>query len=416
MAAPVRDMPRAVRVALLSPDPAWRAVFAERLAPVEDLRIVRVGDSGAEEDVEAALDHDVDVVLWDSLDPSPGQSALVRRWREGGGPHRPALVVAAPSLTPDLYRTGLALGACDVVLRDSALPELTESLYRSARREGRAVPARSAAGEAAAGQGLVVATFALRGGVGKTAVAIELAAALRRRLLRGTALIDLALPAGSVGTALSLAPARPLGDLLGESASLDGEMLRTYLTSHAASGIHVLCTPESAEVAEYVRKVHVDAILAAARSTFRATVVDTGSALGETDFAVAQAADTLLLIVGPDLPSTAAARLALDLFDRFEIPRGKVGLVLNRWRHGAPQQRDLERALGVPVWAHVAEDPGALTAMNGGVPVYHVRRRGPLVAASETLAARLVDAGSLPPDRRQAGGRLSDRLPGRRTR
>lgn len=413
MAAPVRDLARAVRVVLLSPDPAWRQVLAERLAPVEDLRIVRVGDSAVDEDVEAALDHDVDVVLWDSMGVDPGQSALVQRWREPEAPRRPALVVAAPILTPALYRTGLALGACDLVLRDSALPELTESLYRSARgAAGQSASSASPAG-APAGQGLVVATFALRGGVGKTAVAIELAAALRRRLLRGTALIDLALPAGSVGTALGLASARPLGDLLGDSASLDGEMLRTYLSAHAPSGMHVLCTPESPEVAEYVRKAHVDAIVAAARASFRASVVDTGTALGETDFAVAQAADTILLILGPDLPSIAAARLALDLFDRFEIARGKVGLVLNRWRPGAPQRRDLERALGVPVWAVAVEDPNALAAMNGGLPVYHVRRRAPLALAAETLAARLVDAGSLPPDRRRAGPRLAVAMPGR---
>ncbi len=405
MAASARDMPRAVRVALLSPDPEWRALLAQRLAPVEDLRIVRTGDSDNEDDVEAALDHDVDVVLWDSPGAEPGETALVQRWRAAGAP-RPALVVAAPDLTPDLFRTGLQLGASDLVLRDSALPELTESIYRSARGgAGQPAAAHSPARDVPAGQGLLVATFALRGGVGKTAIAIEVAAALRRRIMRAAALIDLALPAGSVGTALQIGSARPLGDLLGDSASLDGEMLRTYLSSHGASGLQVLCTPESPEVAEYVRKAHVDAILAAARTTFRATVVDTGSALGETDFAVAQAADAILLVIGPDLPSTAAARLALELFDRFEIARGKVGLVLNRWRHGAPQRRDIEQALGVPVWAVVGEDPSALQAMNGGVPVSALRRHSPLVVAAETVAARLVDAASIPPDRRQAASR-----------
>lgn len=401
MAAPVRELPRAVRVALLSPDPDWRQALAQRLAPVEDLSIVRAGDSASEEDVEAALDHDVDVVLWDSMGAEGVASAFARRWREPA-PVRPALVVAAPHLTPDLYRVGLALGASDLVLRGGALPELTESLYRSARAGVPALPPPNAGEEAPHGQGLVVATFALRGGVGKTTLAIELAAALRRRLLRGTALIDLALPAGSVGIALGLTPARPLGDLLGDGAALDGEMLRTYLSAHAASGVQALCTPESPEVAEYVRKVHVDAILAAARSTFRASVVDTASALGETDFAVAQAADAILLVVGPDLPSTAAARLALDLFDRFEIARGKVGLVLNRWRRGAPARHDLERALGVPVWAVAAEDPSALAAMNSGLTVHHLRRRAPLVLAADALAARLVDAAAIPPDRRKA--------------
>jgi pilus assembly protein CpaE len=398
MAAGVRTAARAVRVAVVAGDAVWRRNLCERLLPVEDLRVVREADALAEAEVEAALGHELDVVVWQATPTADGaplaQAPFARAWRarrrdRGDAAGAPALVVAAAQTDQGLARLCLELGARDLVGANAPLPEIAEAIYRAARVEAR-VLSPAATGRAAAARGLAVAVFSLRGGVGKTTLAIELAAALRRAVGRPVALMDMALATGSVGVALGLRPARPLGDLLAEAAGLDEETLGTYLTPHAPTGLSVLCAPDAPDVAEYVRQAHVTAIVAAARLAFAATVLDTSSALGEADFAAAQEADAVLLTLGPDLPSAAAARLALDLFDRFDISRGKVGLVLNRARPGGVGARDLERTLGVPVWAEIGEDPRALAAVNGATTVWHLARRGPLARGAELLAARLV--------------------------
>lgn len=389
MAAEGMAVPRTLRLAILSSDLGWRQTLVERLGPVDDLRVVRHGDANDETDVEAVLSHRVDILVWDAVDRPGPSDAFGKAWGALSAEGRPALVVVAQSLSPELYRTCVGMGAHDVVLRDGPLPDLTECLYRSVR--GRPRPIEAAADAPAPGRpGLVATVFSLRGGVGKTTLAIDLGAALRRRLGAPVAVLDMALSTGSVGISLGVRPARPLGELMADAAALDGETLRTYLTPHAPSGLFAMCAPEVPEVAEYVRHSHVAAIIAASRTAFGATVIDTSSGLGEADFAAAQESDSVVLVVGPDLPSAAAARLALDLFDRFDISRGKVGLVLNRWRAGGVAARDLEKNLKLPVWAVVGEDPAALRAMNGGVPVSHVRPRGPLGTASAALASRLV--------------------------
>jgi len=385
MAAPLAEPTRALRVGILSTDGAWRTALAQRLAPVEDLRVVRHGDAAEETDVEAVLTHGVDVLVLDFAGTAEPPGAWRKAWESMSPGTRPRLVVVADPLTPEVFRACVAVGAREVAVRSAPLPDLTEAVYRSVQAAD--LPSEAAlraVGEPEPPLGrLVVTLFSLRGGSGKTTLGIELAAALGRRLGRSVALLDLALGLGQVGTALGLRAARPLGELLTDGASLDAETFRTYLSGHPA-GLEVLCAPESPEVAEYVRQSHVAAMVAAARAGFPATVIDTSSGLGE--------ADSVLLVLGPDLPSVAAARLALQLFDRFDVSRAKVGLVLNRWRGLAPAPADVESALGVPVWSVIGEDPNCLTAMNRGVPVYAVRRTGPVVQGAEALATRLVGA------------------------
>lgn len=405
MAAAVLPPTRALRVGVLSPDSGWRTLLAKRLAPVEDLRVVRHGSSLDEVDVEAVLTHETDVLI---LDLGPGEAApegWQEAWQALPYAARPALVVAASGLTPALYRTLISYGARETVLREAPLSDLTEAVYRQANRAG-AAPHQDSHRPIVASDphgSLVVTVFSLRGGSGKTSVSIELAAALHRRLGAPVALLDMALGLGQVGVALRLRPARPLGDLLTDGASLDGETLRTFLSSHTA-GLEVLCAPDTPEVAEYVRQSHVTSMVRASRSAFRATVLDTSSALGEADFAAAQEADSVLLVLGPDLPSAGAARMALNLFDRFDISQAKVGLVLNRWRGFAPRPRDVEAALGIPVWSVIPEDPTCLTAMNRGLIAHAVAKRSAAVLAAEQLVTRLV------------GEARRDLAPGRRPR
>lgn len=407
MAAAPAPVARALRIGVLSPDPEWRTALAERLSSVEDLRVVRHGNSLDDTDIEAVLSHETDVLILDLGATDALPDGWRTAWQAVRGPARPALVVVAPALTPALYRGLADDGARDVVLRDGPLSELTEAVYRQATRPGGVSAAderRHPAVSPEAVGNLVVTVFSLRGGSGKTTLSIELAAAFGRRFSGPAALLDMALGLGQAGVALGLRPARPLGDLLTDGASLDGETLRTYLSPHASS-LEVLCAPDTPEVAEYVRQSHVSSIVRASRTAFRATVLDTSSALGEADFAAAQEADSVLLVLGPDLPSAGAARMALNLFDRFDIARGKVGLVLNRWRGFAPRPRDVEAALGIPVWSVIPEDSACLTAMNRGVPVHSVARRAPTVVAAEQLVARLVGESRRERGARPHGGR-----------
>jgi pilus assembly protein CpaE len=375
--APAARLPT---VLLACDDPDLRGRIAQYLGRIDDLRLLR---SVAANDLPRTLERlQVDVLLLVVGSPREADSrwtSLLRR------PQAPATVlVGEPSL--EGYRLALRLGAQDLVPKDAPPPDLAEAIYRAAAALGeRPTPTRT---------GQVVSVFGLRGGVGKTCLAVNLAVAASRRLPRGSvALVDANLQLGSLDHILNVRPRRPLTDLASEADRLDGEGLRTFLTPYPPAGLEVLPAPEVPEAAEYLTPSHFERVVEVARETYSLTVVDTSSTLAELDFAVAARADAVLLLVTPDLPAVRAAQVALRLFERLEVDRARVRLVLSAWTEAAMPAAEVGRVLEVPVWEVIPFDRGqALRTLNEGRPAALHGLGSPMGRAVERLTQRLVGA------------------------
>lgn len=243
-----------------------------------------------------------------------------------------------------------------------------------------------------------------KGGVGKTFVAVNLAVAISSRG-QEVLLLDWDLPSSDVSIHLNLPGGPGLLDLVNSGRDITPEALRDYLVRHPASGLYVLKGPSRPELAEFVGQEHLRSVLASARGGFPVVVIDTApSPCDEALCQALEAATRIMLVVVQDPACLYQARVFLDLLPRLGVHRGAVGVLVNRYREGSPDVREIRAFLGLEPAALLPEDPLASRAIMQGVP-YVLRHTGPLATAILELSQRVYPLG-------EAAGQVQERKRG----
>lgn len=236
----------------------------------------------------------------------------------------------------------------------------------------------------------VITVCSPKGGVGKTFLAVNLAAALSFHAGTEVLLLDWDLPSADVAVYLDLREGPGLLELINSGQELAADTLRAHAVRHRASGLHVLRGPSRPELAEFVRPEHLRAVLTSAKAAYPVVVIDTSPS--PCDEAVCQAlegATRILLVVAQDPACLYQARVFLDLLPRLRVRREAVWVAVNRHREGAPDLGEIQSFLGMNLVAVLPEEPAAGRAVAQGVPLVLARHSGPLAGAILDLAHRL---------------------------
>jgi Flp pilus assembly CpaE family ATPase len=85
-------------------------------------------------------------------------------------------------------------------------------------------------------------------------------------------------------------------------------------------------------------------------------IVDLPEVINSATSELVRAARAIFITCTPEVPSLAMASLRASELEAFEIPRGKVETLLNRYERGALSLVEIERILGRPVFAVLPND------------------------------------------------------------
>lgn len=255
-------------------------------------------------------------------------------------------------------------------------------------------PASTAAGARRAGT--QIAVMSPKGGVGRTAVAVNVAMVLNEWAEPNrVVLVDADLQFGDVSLGLQLDPPASFAEAARLRAP-DVKALGRLLTQHE-SGLWVLPAPADPVTAEDIDVDAVVAVLGLLRRMFGYVVVDNGAFLGEPLLTIMEESQHVLLVVDADLQTIKNAKLTLDAMRLFKFPLERVRLVVNRADTKSKLDVDeLQRPLGIPVAARIAADPQVLVSVNRGEPIVAAKPKSKVAEGFRSVAKLVADPVDVP--------------------
>jgi len=240
-----------------------------------------------------------------------------------------------------------------------------------------------------------VAVVRSAGGSGATTVITHLAAALAARAGRskGACVIDLDIQFGNVGTSLGCAAKTTVVDLLEAGARVDAELLRGAAVD-SGRGFDLIAAPEPITPLEAVDVDRLLHLLTVARREYGAVLIDLPANWTNWTLSTALSSTEILLVTDLSIAGLRQAKRRLELFDTVAVPRERVRIVVNRVEKRlfrAIGVDEVRRALGHPVYATLAAEPGVVaSAQDQGLLSWEANRKSKFASDVSTLADQLA--------------------------
>ena len=258
-----------------------------------------------------------------------------------------------------------------------------------------------------AGSGKIVAVSSLKGGVGVTSVAVNLAVALAEIYPERVALVDLGRPYPDVANFLQQPKKASLLDLIENQDHLDPSFIMRTMQSHDAK-IAVLHGCPNYKGLDLIKPAALEKVWGNLRQLFAWIVVDLGHWLDEVYLSTVNAADRLILLTELTIPDLHHFRDLWALFRQQGLQMQKISVVVNRYNSSdGVGLKDLESISQQPVLCTLPSDYKILSeCINHGVPLAEKSPRSRLCRSLRSLAEELIrssqiEANSEPRTRRR---------------
>jgi pilus assembly protein CpaE len=238
-------------------------------------------------------------------------------------------------------------------------------------------------------RGQIVIVFNPKGGVGKTTIAVNVAAMLQVKKNQQVLLVDCDTVTGHVASSLGMENTRTVADAWTEDLNNGAAESFAEIAAVHQNGVSVLVMAESPLHTEILDPKRVAEAITTACRVYDWVVVDMHPDYGPLNQVIFERADKIIVPVTPDVPAIRAAVQFREVAVELEI-RDRLAMVVNRANSGV-SVADMERTVGMPALAEV-RSAGMLfvRAANEGRSAVERFPKEKVIEDIETLVDRLM--------------------------
>ncbi len=343
--------------------------------------VILTGD-GADGVAKAQQIHP-ELAIVDLMMPGMNGFQVVRKLRENPDTADIAILILTARAQPADRDAAMAANADAYLAKPLAPAELLQKIAELLVKRGQAMlPGH-----------VMLSVLGLRGGVGTTTVAVNLALAMQRAG-RAVCLVDLCEKCGNAAMQMRLKPQVTWADVLAQINSFSPETASRVLLQHE-SGLRLLPSP-FLPVHQPPAGDAVARMLGVLRPAFGATIVDVSS-LDEAGRTAISMSDFVVLLFLPEVASLQTTAATLRALKALNLPEDKVILVLNQVTPlPGLSTAAIEKALNRTLRVCLPYDEAQMQALGQGTPLVINQPDSALATVVRQLVQTL--APTRPPD------------------
>jgi pilus assembly protein CpaE len=269
---------------------------------------------------------DPDMVICDVMMPVMDGYDVVRRLRRNSKFAQTPILMLTAQADLDEKLAGFEAGADDYMTKPFAPPELVARVGTLLRK---VQSFKMSPQERKEKNGKIIAIHNLRGGVGSSTVAVNLAVGIAGLWAKPTILLDLVLTAGQIALMVNGTLRRTWADLGNfKPEEIDMADLQSIINHHDL-GFDYIAAPTFPPEAELLTIEHFKACMQLLRKQYDYLVIDLPHDFGEISFNTLDLANNIVIVIAPEMASIRAAAAAIETYKKLEYDLDKITLVMN---------------------------------------------------------------------------------------
>ena len=242
-------------------------------------------------------------------------------------------------------------------------------------------------------QSKIITVYSNKGGIGKTTIAVNLAAELAKVTKYKVALVDLNLQLGDISTFLNLNPPFDVNYVIRRLIDKEENILIKGFEKYKDLSLYVLSDPSYIEQSESITTQQITTLFSALKKVFPYIVVDMSSNIDPISLKILDSSDWIMFTTIVNIPAIRNAQRCLNLFRSRKYPSNKVKIVINRYMENDEIKiEDIENTLGESVYWKIPNNYFTIMeAINKGVSISEVNAESNIGNSFRDFAAKVSD-------------------------
>jgi pilus assembly protein CpaE len=347
------------------------------LSEFEEIEVTKVFDDYTE-GLRYVKTNPAKIILFSMTSDKPTCFKMIKRLSDFGVN---VIVLSEDYTTSNIIQT-LRYGAKDFVSKPVIKKDLSVALIKCSQENVKVME-----------KSQIIAVYSNKGGVGKTALATNLAVELTRLTRDKVALVDLNLPIGDITTFLDIKPSVDISEIINNAKGKDNKFILDACCKYKASELYILAEPPHIEQDRTLTPKQIVSLFEILRKAFSYIVVDMGTNVDKLNMTILEHSDMILLTTIVNLPLIRNCQRCLDLFDNLEFPKDKTKIVINRYlENDEITIEDVEKTLDKKIyWKLPNNYLTIMSSINKGVPVSEVNENSNITESFTGLASKITE-------------------------
>ena len=239
----------------------------------------------------------------------------------------------------------------------------------------------------------IITVYSNKGGIGKTTIAVNLAAELAKVTKDKVALVDLNLQLGDISTFLNLNPTFDVNYVLKKLVDKDKDTVLKAFEKYKSTSLYVLADPSYIEQSESITPQEITKLFGALKKIFPYIVIDMSSNIDPNSLKILDESDWILFTTIVNIPAIRNCQRCLNLFRSRRYPEGKVKIVINRYMENDDiKVEDIENTLGEKIYWKIPNNYFTIMdAVNKGVSIAEVNQNSNVGNNFREFATKVSD-------------------------